>query len=816
MTIPGTKVGEAPPSEQHSDSCSIADEPTPESHSRSQADDSPFTQLRLCWCDPNATAELNATYRSRQYRTVLDQFPVTIGYSILINPLLCALFHHQVNPAVLLLWTAAMSVLAVTNIALWLANRSASWSDPVGSRAVWLLTVDVAVTAVLFAAISPYLFAHTDTNGKLAITALSTGYIAVGSWLYSALPRAGVAWAGLLGSVLATGLALQTTASPLLIFMLCFYAAACVTGVLLSSKAFVRGLIINTEADRQRQLVGLLLNDFEEGASDWLWETDLQGRLRNVSIGVAEAFGQSTDQLDGQDLARLIASCSTCEDGLDLERVQPLAKALGAGVAFADLEVSVNRNGKQVWWSLTAKPLMSAHGQIEGWRGVGSDITEPVEREQEMTRLANTDSLTGLANRHHFNHRLRRHFKSISDHRTEAVLLLLDLDGFKAINDTFGHAVGDELLTEVATRLRSSIRADQLAARLGGDEFAVFVPEGIPEDQLERFAYRILDALAAPWSINGHEIVIEASLGVAYAPRDGDNGDRLLKSCDLALYNSKANGPRSVCFYHSGMGAEASHKQTLLADMGSGIEDNEFFVQYQPQVMIGSGRIVGYEALVRWQHPTQGLIAPDDFVPLAEESGIIVPLGSWVLNQACLAATRLPTDVSIAVNVSGRQFSDSGLLDVVHRALEVSGLASHRLVLELTESSLMQNTESAQSILNELRSRGVRIALDDFGTGYSSLSYLRSFPIDKLKIDRSFVKSLGPGSSSGREAIATAIVQLARALRLETIAEGIESEAQAQFLGDIGCTRGQGFLYAKPLDLDDALRLTTDRLSPLT
>ena len=428
-----------------------------------------------------------------------------------------------------------------------------------------------------------------------------------------------------------------------------------------------------------------------------------------------------------------------------------------------------------------------------------------------MTRLANVDSLTGIPNRHQFNNHLASHFADQSNGAKPGTLMLLDLDDFKTINDSLGHAVGDELLVEVATRLRSVIRKDEMIARLGGDEFVIFVPEELSRHQVEKYLERLRASLSNPWNLANNQIEVRASVGVGFAPSNAQSAERLLRVCDMALYASKEAGRNTHRFFDPSMDARIKDKLSLLSDLRAGLDNADLLMHYQPQVDMTTGSIVGFEALVRWQHPIRGMIPPDHFIPLAEESGFIVPLGTWIMNQVCEEAMQLPSHLSIAVNVSGRQFTDSNILQIVQDALRRSGLPSHRLVVEVTESSLMADTETTQGILRGLRQMGVRVALDDFGTGYSFLSYLRMFPLDKIKIDRSFVSSLGQSDDSESAAIAIAIVQLAEALRLETIAEGIENIGQAELLRSIGCTHGQGYLYAKPLPLEQAIKLASTR-----
>ncbi|WP_295951619.1 EAL domain-containing protein [Rhodoferax sp.] len=456
--------------------------------------------------------------------------------------------------------------------------------------------------------------------------------------------------------------------------------------------------------------------------------------------------------------------------------------------------------GQLQWWSLTAKPLHDGAGQWQGWRGVGSDITAARQRELEMARLAHIDTLTGLANRYQFGKRLAGYFAPAAS-AGPCTLLLLDLDNFKTVNDSLGQAVGDQLLQEVAQRLQSVLDPLALLARLGGDEFALLLPGMLERPEAERLGAQMQDVLAQPWTANGHRIAVHASIGVGFAPVDADTAEQLLKVSDMALYAAKAAGRHTLRFFDPALALRAQQHLAVLSDLDQALQRGEFVLHYQPQVDLASGALLGFEALVRWQHPLRGLVSPLEFITVAEESGLIVPLGAWVLRQACVDAVGWPAHLRVAVNLSAVQFGNADVLAVVDNALQHSGLPSARLELEITESTLMHDSQAALAVLHALRAKGVRVALDDFGTGYSSLAYLRSFPLDKLKIDRSFVSILDAADGdSSAAAIVQTIVQLAQALHLETTAEGVETAAQFEQLRRMGCAQAQGYWIAKPMD----------------
>ena len=372
---------------------------------------------------------------------------------------------------------------------------------------------------------------------------------------------------------------------------------------------------------------------------------------------------------------------------------------------------------------------------------------------------------------------------------------MLGLDNFKAVNDTLGHGVGDKLLRGVAKRLRSSLREEDALARLNSDEFAI-VQSGLtrPEDAVI-LAKRLLEAIADPYLLDGHSVVIGASIGIAMAPGDGDDSEKLLKSADMALSRAKLDARGSFAFFEAALDARAQSRRKIEVELRDAIQNDVLRPYYQPLIDLSSGRITGFEALVRWPHAERGMVSPAEFIPVAEETGLINPLGGLMLRRACLDAASWPDDVRIAVNLSPLQFRSGNLLSVVTDALKHSGLAPRRLELEITETLLLEKSAQVLATLHALRALGVRISMDDFGTGYSSLSYLRSFPFDKIKIDQSFVRDLGANREA--QAIIRSIVSLGKGLGVTITAEGVETEAELSCLRAEGCDEGQGYLFSK-------------------
>jgi diguanylate cyclase (GGDEF)-like protein len=486
-----------------------------------------------------------------------------------------------------------------------------------------------------------------------------------------------------------------------------------------------------------------------------------------------------------------------------IEDIVALAEQAEPAMQFAEL-----RDGRSV--SMMYQPMSGG-----GWVSTHEDVTERRRAEARIHHMARHDGLTDLPNRVLLKERIEEALKEVTRGESMVAVLCMDLDRFKAVNDTLGHPIGDALLQQVATRIRETIREVDTVARLGGDEFAV-IQVGILQPQgATALASRLIEGLSAPYQIEDHQIVIGCSIGVAVAPSDGEDVDQLLKKADVALYRAKLDDRGTYRFFELGMDARMQARRSLELDLRRALVQGEFELHYQPLVDLERSEVTAFEALLRWNHPQRGRVSPADFIPLAEETGLIAAIGEWVLRQACADAATWPEHVKVAVNLSPVQFKSGALVRAVSSALTASGLAPGRLELEITETVLLQNSEATLAILHKLRELGVRVSMDDFGTGYSSLSYLRSFPFDKIKIDQSFIRDMAHNNQS--LAIIQAVTSLGATLGMATTAEGVETREQLDLLKTQGCTEVQGFYFseAKPAREVAGLLATIGRKSEI-
>ncbi|MBN8990847.1 MAG: EAL domain-containing protein [Rhizobiales bacterium] len=640
------------------------------------------------------------------------------------------------------------------------------WSPGIVLASVVLGSVFAAIALVVAAR-------RDDRNHTLAATGLLT--IAIVSHHFTAMGAVTLIPDPTLGT---DGLLI----SPAALSFLTAVAAFAILGI--SFLAAMLDRRSSTELHQQKLLLDSAIGNMSQG----LCMFDADGRILLFNERYSEMMDRTGVALQGRLLIDVLQDQKSAGkwDGDPEEFFNMVVAAAKAGQSLSRV---VTRNGRSI--RVVDEPKKGG-----GWVSTFEDITEWQEAQEQITHMARHDALTNLPNRTLFREQLEKALRLVK-RSDQLAVFCLDLDHFKEINDSLGHPIGDALLREVARRLGECVTEDDTVARLGGDEFAIvqFCSDCDPS-AVAALASHIVEKIGEPYDIGGHHLVVGVSIGISLAGEDGKNPDELLKKADLALYRAKADGRGTYRFFEAGMDARAQARRVLELDLRAALNRHEFEVYYQPIRDVATDRVVAFEALVRWNHSLRGMIAPASFIPLAEETGLIIPLGDWVLRQACLDAARWSEDVTVAVNLSPVQFKNPNLVSSVKAALQDSGLPARRLELEITESVLLQNSETTLAVLHELRGFGVGISLDDFGTGYSSLSYLRSFPFDKIKIDRSFVTDLATRDDS--MAIVRAVTGLGKSLGIVTTAEGVETEAQFDLLRREGCTQAQGYLFSMP------------------
>jgi diguanylate cyclase (GGDEF)-like protein len=558
----------------------------------------------------------------------------------------------------------------------------------------------------------------------------------------------------------------------------------------------------------QAQKAGRFVAEFEQTGRGWFWETTADGRLSYVSEQLAEDFDRPAAALLGLLFSDLLMVESN--ESPDVSE-GTLGFHLSARFPFSDVTVRPNTS-KEIWWSLSGSPIFDDYGRFLGFRGIGTDLTEQRRSEAEISRLARFDSLTGLPNRVQMRQTLDEALLNAAMRRKGCSLFLIDLDRFKNVNDTLGHPAGDELLRQVAHRLSGVIGDQGQVGRLGGDEFKAVLPGMDDDRRLGALADRLIRQVSSPYMIDGHNVSIGASVGIAIASPKGSCADALVRDADLALYAAKAAGRGTHCFFAPEMHSEAKDRQILENDLRNAITREELTLLFQPLVNAITEEVVGFEALLRWDHPTRGRIMPADFIPLAEECGLIVGIGEWVLRTACAQAASWPDHISVAVNLSPIQFTSPGLTSVIMNTLASSHVDPSRLELEITESVFLVDSPATDEVFAKLKNLGVRLVLDDFGTGYSSLGYLKKAPFDKIKIDQSFVRGAATVGSRNA-AIVRAIVAMAEGLGMDTTAEGAETAEELTLIRELGCSQVQGFIFGRPMAAEDASKIAAQSKS---
>ncbi len=656
----------------------------------------------------------------------------------------------------------------------------------------------VLILGSMWGLVPAMLYPHADFQTKITIIGIIGGILGGGAMSLYVVPRALFTFLGAvcIGTIVGLALAGDSLDFALVALLSCYTIALMRAGWTLAL-TFAESVISTIQLNEKSETISVLLKDFSEEASDWLWEVDAEG---NVVTG-----GEIFEKHIGFPFPSINAGkpsderCHLIPENVRIKGLGEAWQCFKTREIFRNVVVHIKGGSHECWLSLSGKPVWNQNGEFMGFRGVASEITENKKSEERIAFLAHNDALTGLANRSNFGTSIDRQISHASGGANWAILYL-DLDGFKLVNDRRGHGAGDDLLSQVAGRLKKSVGQGDVVARLGGDEFAILCVSKQSPQAVSAFAEDLIKNISGTYHLNDGalESGIGVSIGIAMGKVDGNTAHELLNNADLALYRSKSEGKGTYRFYEMEMDQIVKERRSLEHDLREALAKNQLTISYQPLVSAKTNRTTGFEALIRWNHPDRGAVPPAEFIPIAERIGIISEIGDWVLHEACRQATEWPDYLTVAVNLSPQQFHKQRIIPSVKSALAKSGLAAARLEMEITEGLFIENTEEVLVALNALKSLGVSIALDDFGTGYSSLSYLLKFPFDKLKIDRSFISQINEQDSVARNVL-EAIAKLGKVLELKVTAEGVETLAQVEALKDLDCTHFQGFLFGKPL-----------------
>jgi diguanylate cyclase (GGDEF)-like protein/PAS domain S-box-containing protein len=702
-------------------------------------------------------------------------------------------------------------MLAIVQIGLFVirersALRRKSADDARDPQAIMRHTVyNSTGLAVVYAVGIAIFFPYASAQLQLVIAVAATSMITVASFAFRYILRSAIFFVAIMASGFVIGL-LQLGTVESVVCAIVVVAVAVRIGMMcsVSNATFVIRVLRERELNSSNETVKMLLNDFQDQGSDWLFELDVNARLLSVSVRFAAALGLAPEMLNGREIADLFNAVP--------ERDQLLGH-ITEKRAFRSLALPVSKQfADDAWWSISARPVAKSDMTATHFRGVISNISDAKKADARVRYMAHYDSLTDLPNRTLFVATLNRAFSN-PDVKRHLVMMLIDIDHFKAVNDIYGHPVGDAFVRHVGERIGACAKESGLGgeghmvARLGGDEFALLMSGEDVRDHSLRLAQIMVEELARPFVIGDHTINSSASIGIAMAPDHANNAQMLQSNADIALYVAKNGGRNQWELFVPGMDVAVQQRHAIERDLRLALTRDEFRLYFQPLVNVETGLHTGFEALIRWEHPENGMVMPNDFIPVAEESGLIVPMGEWVIRTAMAEAVRWSEPRTIAVNLSPVQLRSANLLPTIINALGETGLDPARLEVEITESVLLNNCEVNIAILNRLHDLGIKIALDDFGTGYASLNYLRTFPFDKIKIDRSFVTELGHRADC--RAIVSAVISLANNLGMCTLAEGVESEEQLAALRSEGCSMVQGWLFGKAMPAEHYASLRT-------
>ncbi|MEO5972942.1 MAG: EAL domain-containing protein [Sphingomicrobium sp.] len=653
-----------------------------------------------------------------------------------------------------------------------------------------VLIGEVVARAALWLSLPLYVFASLDPGAQVIAATIMAG-LGIAALGLVVVPACAIAWMSVftLGLNIALLLGRNTVPFQHMLSILFTFGVA-IFGVLIVARWAFHQLKTNADFGAQSESASLLLQEYEQRGVGWLWQVDSENRVSYISSRMTALLGRPAAQLLGHSLPSLLGG--NAELGRMLLAKQP----------FTALEMELKTARGPRWISIAGDPFVDTAGRFEGFRGVGSDVTEMRHTQERLTHLANMDVLSGLPNRGRVRQLLGESLRAATVSNVPCAILFLDLDGFKPVNDTFGHPKGDAVLRAVAKRLCDEVGSDGHVGRMGGDEFAIVVTDAQSRMTVEQLTDRIIKAVAQPYIIDQTEITIGVSIGCAFGPIDGATVDDLILKADLALYEAKGAGRGIARYFSSALQSEQEDRVRLETDLRQAIASKQFHLNFQPLVSAKTQKLIGFEALIRWNHPQRGNVPPNVFIPVAEESGLMSAIGEWVIDEACRACASWPEPITVALNISPKQIILPALPNTVSEALARYKLPGNRIELEVTEGVFLGDNGATVDVLKRLRSLGVRIALDDFGTGYSSIGYLNKAVFHKLKIDGSFVREAGTRPEN--VAIIQSIVQLANSFRMSVTAEGVETVEDFERMRDLGCDIIPGYLFGRPLSYERA------------
>jgi diguanylate cyclase (GGDEF)-like protein/PAS domain S-box-containing protein len=716
--------------------------------------------------------------------------PFFAAANIVAAVLVAAALWRHVPAYWLLGWTG---IVGLANFgAMHMARTQAVTHVGRSGRAVpeWQLVGDVIVRASLWLSLPLYLFPNLDPGSQIITGSLVAG-LGIAALGLVVVPACVNAWMASFTAGVCFSLFMARKTVPFLHMLdILFTLGIAIFGVYTVTRWAFQQLKTSADMGSASESASLLLQEYEQRGVGWLWQVDGENRVTYISSRMTALLGRPASALIGHSLPSLLGGHA--ELGRILLEKQP----------FNSLEMELNTPRGTRWISIAGDPIIDTAGRFEGFRGVGSDITEIRQTQERLTHLANMDVLSGLPNRGRVRQLLGEALRAATVSNEPCAIMFLDLDGFKPVNDTFGHPKGDAVLQAVAKRLCDQVGQDGHVGRLGGDEFAIVVSDAQSRKKVEMLAESIIKSVAEPYMIDNTEIRIGVSVGCAFGPIDGATVDDLILKADLALYQAKDAGRGVARYFSSELQSEQDDRVRLEADLRKAIAGRQFHLLFQPLVSAKTQKLTGFEALIRWNHPQRGMVPPPVFIPVAEESGLMGPIGEWVIEEACRAVATWPEPITVAINISPKQITMPNLPNVVSQALSRNRLPGNRLELEVTEGVFLGDSNQTVDVLKRLRALGVGIALDDFGTGYSSIGYLNKAVFHKLKIDGSFVREAGTRPEN--VAIIQSIVQLAKSFRMNVTAEGVETAEDFERMRELGCDTIQGYLFGRPLSYERA------------